>query len=839
MSLIVIGPGGTGRTHALAQRARDEEAADRSVRRLTAAPGRAVTAQQVTALAADDPDVVVADDVQWFEADAADALLGLVDRLTVLASRRPPGPDDLVPVDLIDALDEALTRHRPAVRLGLLDIDAFAPALAGIRALVDGPDGGAMASDEVAAVHDLSGGSVGLAADLLATGWDRSGAPPPELVDAVQRRVRRAGPSAQALVSAWSVAELVPPTTGSTLEVALAALADDDGEAEAERAARSGGLLGARGRLLPLVVRAALVDLGGPARAVLHDRLGAVLGPTDRLTAARHLRRGTGSDPATPNALLGAALTVAPENGDEARALLSRAEEWGLAPARVAVARGLAAFGQGEPEALAHLDRAQALLADGSDDRIGGPAGADDPSTGDLPAVTTTADLLGFGLDLRELRFDQAARRDLDGAHGPALAAVAAAFVGPVPEPPEPTGSLGSMLASVADGLRALGQGRGADAVADLTAAADDFDRLRPALPLGFTPHQLGSLAAMTLGDTTTIAALTDQARDRGSGGVGEALTHDLLAAHGALMAGDYQPALAVLRAHTVTPDLDGDPLPDRSAPDADRVRCQRERLLLSALEAAIARRSGDTGRLRAAWARAEQALLRQSSSWLLADVLAEILACGARLGHHHRVEPVVEAVAAQVAGLPTEGPGPVAGWWLRLQVAIAADDADGVAAAAVALRSLEPVDRRSRARRGAGTLWAAVFARSAAEDDVMAAADALAACGDGWEASRLLGQAALDEPDPQAARRLLERARASGFDVVDEGEGDGLAALGLSEREAEVAVLVAEGRTHKEIGAQLYISPKTVEHHVARIRQKVGAGSRAELLGIIRDAVG
>ena len=44
------------------------------------------------------------------------------------------------------------------------------------------------------------------------------------------------------------------------------------------------------------------------------------------------------------------------------------------------------------------------------------------------------------------------------------------------------------------------------------------------------------------------------------------------------------------------------------------------------------------------------------------------------------------------------------------------------------------------------------------------------------------------------------------------------------------------DGRTHREIGAQLYISAKTVEHHVARIRQKLGAGSRAELLAAIRE---
>ncbi|MEZ5231028.1 MAG: helix-turn-helix transcriptional regulator, partial [Acidimicrobiales bacterium] len=85
---------------------------------------------------------------------------------------------------------------------------------------------------------------------------------------------------------------------------------------------------------------------------------------------------------------------------------------------------------------------------------------------------------------------------------------------------------------------------------------------------------------------------------------------------------------------------------------------------------------------------------------------------------------------------------------------------------------------------------------------------------------------------------RLLERARTFSNDVDEADAEDPLVALGLSEREADVARMVAEGRTHKETGAQLFISPKTVEHHVARIRQKLGASSRAELLSIVRETI-
>jgi DNA-binding CsgD family transcriptional regulator len=36
-------------------------------------------------------------------------------------------------------------------------------------------------------------------------------------------------------------------------------------------------------------------------------------------------------------------------------------------------------------------------------------------------------------------------------------------------------------------------------------------------------------------------------------------------------------------------------------------------------------------------------------------------------------------------------------------------------------------------------------------------------------------------------------------------------------------------------IGGQLFISAKTVEHHVARIRRRLGASSRSEMLSMLR----
>jgi DNA-binding CsgD family transcriptional regulator len=44
------------------------------------------------------------------------------------------------------------------------------------------------------------------------------------------------------------------------------------------------------------------------------------------------------------------------------------------------------------------------------------------------------------------------------------------------------------------------------------------------------------------------------------------------------------------------------------------------------------------------------------------------------------------------------------------------------------------------------------------------------------------------------------------------------------------VALTVAHGRTNREAGTVLYVSPKTVEFHLGQIYRKLGIRSRAEL---------
>jgi DNA-binding NarL/FixJ family response regulator len=100
------------------------------------------------------------------------------------------------------------------------------------------------------------------------------------------------------------------------------------------------------------------------------------------------------------------------------------------------------------------------------------------------------------------------------------------------------------------------------------------------------------------------------------------------------------------------------------------------------------------------------------------------------------------------------------------------------------------------------------------------------------WEAAALCLAAAGRASEPATARELLGLGRTlRGRVSPDRAIGRD----GLSQREREVGRLVLDGLTQREIGARLYISPKTVEQHVARLRQKLVAANRAELVAALR----
>jgi DNA-binding CsgD family transcriptional regulator len=80
-----------------------------------------------------------------------------------------------------------------------------------------------------------------------------------------------------------------------------------------------------------------------------------------------------------------------------------------------------------------------------------------------------------------------------------------------------------------------------------------------------------------------------------------------------------------------------------------------------------------------------------------------------------------------------------------------------------------------------------------------------------------------------RARRELLasgEKVRKRRDDTRDE----------LTPQEKQIARLAGDGRTNPEIGAELYISPRTVEWHLGQVYAKLGISSRKELRGALRS---
>jgi len=93
-------------------------------------------------------------------------------------------------------------------------------------------------------------------------------------------------------------------------------------------------------------------------------------------------------------------------------------------------------------------------------------------------------------------------------------------------------------------------------------------------------------------------------------------------------------------------------------------------------------------------------------------------------------------------------------------------------------------------------------------------------------------------EPLRREVELLAQRGRLRLQEEIDtmaapEVPSSPAASLGLTRREVEVLALVAEGRTNRQIGQALFITPKTASVRVSRILAKLGVTGRGEAAAI------
>jgi len=108
----------------------------------------------------------------------------------------------------------------------------------------------------------------------------------------------------------------------------------------------------------------------------------------------------------------------------------------------------------------------------------------------------------------------------------------------------------------------------------------------------------------------------------------------------------------------------------------------------------------------------------------------------------------------------------------------------------------------------------------------LLAAETALA---DGWGQPWRWLEAAARSFAAHGIAPLAERCRR----ILQQPQPSRWSRLGITDRQADVLRLVAQGRSNKEIAARLHLSPRTVEKHVESLLRKTAARSRTQLVAL------
>ncbi len=86
-----------------------------------------------------------------------------------------------------------------------------------------------------------------------------------------------------------------------------------------------------------------------------------------------------------------------------------------------------------------------------------------------------------------------------------------------------------------------------------------------------------------------------------------------------------------------------------------------------------------------------------------------------------------------------------------------------------------------------------------------------------------------------RAARVVLERARSDGGGATRQAAGRRLSVL--TEREAQVVDLVAQGLTNGEIATRMFLGETTIKTHINSAIAKLGVGNRVQLAVLVEQA--
>ncbi|MGI5951917.1 MAG: LuxR C-terminal-related transcriptional regulator [Brooklawnia sp.] len=392
--------------------------------------------------------------------------------------------------------------------------------------------------------------------------------------------------------------------------------------------------------------------------------------------------------------------------------------------------------------------------------------------------------------------------------------------------------TMGVALELLATGLqKSLAPETSLAALADLVRASDLYTAARATEPISELPAVIAACVAIGVGDLTAASNVLAAAIAGGQGGPWARPRLLLWSAWVSIQAERPADARAALA----------------SAEQLPGPRSPRDQLMLQNVQVCLARRYEDVQTLQTVWEAAIEDVRRVDTDIYL------LLPLGALLGHAARVGDDTTLAGHFAAGLEILkrlGNPPVWGnrfWWAGVQQCILLNRPNGLAPFARALVKASPGSPVASAMASAGGHWAAVLGGTVDADAVEADARRLAGAGLAWDGARLASHGASRTNDRKVAARLMACARelhtpdpqrpsAPASEAADGAKADGVQ---LSPREMDVATLVLQGKTYGEIGQAIFISPRTVEHHVASIRRRLDATSRSDLIAKLRLVMG